>query len=292
MSKNSLRLITKATIGGLFGILSLFGVAVIGKLRFENDVRIHVNELLSTTYRRSNDQFLQKEVTTLPTPVRQYFEHVLREGQPYIRTVHLRQSGKFRLGDSDPKWRSFTASQHFTTQPPGFVWVAKIDIFPLLPACVVDLFKRGEGLLRATLLGLIPVASAGPNPELNESELVRYLAEAVWFPTALLPTQGVKWEPIDEHSARATIENEDVTASLVFYFDEQNEVAQVTTERYRQEENDYATWTGYFREYEEHHGVRIPTEAEVKWELPEGDLPYWRAVIEDITYQTAQESLH
>nr|WP_228546386.1 DUF6544 family protein [Halegenticoccus tardaugens] len=121
---------------------------------------------------------------------------------------------------------------------------------------------------------------------MNEGELVRYLAEAVWFPTALLPSQGVEWKPIDDRSARATLEHGDVTASLVFHFDDEHRITRVTTERYRQEDDTYAPWTGYFREYEEQHGILIPTEAEVEWNLPEGDLPYWRATIEEITYRT------
>lgn len=62
---------------------------------------------------------------------------------------------------------------------------------------VIDLYEQSEGILRARLLGVIPVASIGPNPEMNEGELVRYPAEAVWYPTALLPSQGVEWSTIE-----------------------------------------------------------------------------------------------
>lgn len=83
---------------------------------------------------------------------------------------------------------------------------------------------------------------------MNENELVRYLAEAVWFPTALLPTHGVEWEAIDDRSARAILGHRGVTASLVFWFDDRNEVERVTTERYRQEADSSTPWTRYFRE--------------------------------------------
>lgn len=275
----------KILYGGLLVALGLVGVAVTGKRRFDNTVHAHIDELLSDVEQGTTQYYTQEEVAHLPAPVRAYFEEVLTEEQPVIQGVRLHQCGEFRLGGANASWRALTATQHFTTQPPGFIWNATIDVFPLLSARVIDLYKRGEGILRARLLGVVPVASAGPNRELNEGELVRYLAEAVWFPTALLPSQGITWEPIDDRSARATLEHADVTASLVFHFNEEHRITHVTTERYRQEDDTYAPWTGYFREYEDRHGIQIPTAAEVEWNLPEGDLPYWRATIEEITYR-------
>jgi hypothetical protein len=42
-------------------------------------------------------------------------------------------------------------------------------------------------------------------PEPAQVELMRYLAKAVWYPTALLPRQGVRWDLIDEATARASL---------------------------------------------------------------------------------------
>lgn len=272
--------------GGLLAVFCLVGIAVIGKRRFEDAVGTHVDELLADAGEGSTRRYTRKETADLPEPVGRYFDGVLADGQPIVRTTRLRQRGEFRLGGADAGWRPLAATQYVTTQPPGFVWDATIDVFPLLPVRVIDLYKRGEGILRARLLGVVPVASEGPSPEMNEGELVRYLAEAVWFPTALLPSQGVEWDAIDDRSARATLEHGGVTASLVFHFDDQDRIVRVTADRYRQEDDSYVPWTGYFREYEERHGVQIPTAAEVEWGLPERELPYWRATIEEITYRT------
>jgi hypothetical protein len=126
---------------------------------------------------------------------------------------------------------------------------------------------------------------------MNESELVRYLAECVWLPTALLPAAGVEWEAIDDATARATIRDGDTTASLIFHFDDGGLVERVhTDERYRQETDDYAPWTGSFGDYQRHNGVLVPTEAEVAWDPPAGDGPYWRARIEAVDYGVAATS--
>lgn len=149
---------------------------------------------------------------------------------------------------------------------PGFVWDADIEVFPRVSVRVVDAYEFGDGSLRAMLLSTLSVAEAEPSPAMNESELQRYLGEAVWFPTALLPSADVEWDSIDDQSARATIEDQGNRASLVFHFDDEGLVKQVTSqERYRQETDDFVPWTGYFEDYEWHDGMRIPTTAAVEW---------------------------
>ena len=86
---------------------------------------------------------------------------------------------------------------------------------------------------------------------------------------------------------KTTLKHRERVASLRFHFNSQNEVERVTTERYRQEDDDYAPWTGYFSTYEKQQRMRIPTDAKVQWNLSDGDLSYWRASIEDIDYQSA-----
>lgn len=39
--------------------------------------------------------------------------------------------------------------------------------------------------------------------EVAQGELMRFFAEAAWYPTALLPSQGVRWQAVDDTSARA-----------------------------------------------------------------------------------------
>lgn len=217
-----------------------------------------------------------------PAVVQRYFETVLEPGRPYVRTVRADQRGTFRLGGPESGAVPLRATQHYTVEPPGFVWDATIDVFGHLPARVVDAYLDGEGFLRGKFLWTIPVVDVPASPEMDEGELLRYLVEAVWFPTALLPTEGVWWEAIDERSARATIRDGDTTASAVFHFDDAGYVERVTAERYRQDAEDYAAWTGTFRDYAERDGLVVPTAAEVAWEE---EPPYWRAEITAIDYR-------
>lgn len=278
-----------ATVATLLSI----GLAILGyaRGRFSTRVRTWVDEVHASARVPVDRRYSSDDVGDVPAPVRRYFDRVLEEGQPYVVHGRLRQHGELRLGGADAAWVPLRATQHVGTDPPGFVWDATVVVASLFPVRVFDAYRRGDGRLRARLLGAIPVASAGPSVEMNRGELVRYLAEGVWFPTALLPSAGVEWEAIDDGSARATLEDHDVTASVVFHFDEHDEIARVTTVRYRQETDEYLPWVGSFGEYEDHDGVRVPTEAAVAWSMPAGEVPYWRATIDEITYRPARSNL-
>jgi hypothetical protein len=225
----------------------------------------------------------------LPAPIRRYLAHVLRDERPYVQAVRIEQHGTFRSEGTASPWSAFTATQHVTTRPPGFVWDATIDLFPWIPVRVVDAYREGEGLLCAKLGGILTVAHPEPGPDLDEGELMRYLAEAPLYPTALLPGMGVAWTPIDDQSARATLTHRGTTASLVFHVNDRDEVERVTGKRpflKNDGTSERRPWKGTWHNYEEHHGLCVPTDGEVAWIHPHGEVSYWRGHIDSLDYRT------
>mgnify|MGYP006285032349 FL=1 len=230
----------------------------------------------------------------LPEPVQQYFETAF-SGDPHRpRSVRIEQEGTLRVGGPESSWKPFTATHHATVHSPGFVWNATVKFAPFVSVRVRDAFVGGEGSARVALFGALPLGSETGSPELNEAALQRYLAEAVWYPTALRPENGVSWEGIDEQTARATLEAGKTTASLTFHFStadgdgDETVVERVHTERrYRAVGDGFepTPWTGLWREYEERDGRRVPTEGEVVWHLDEGDLHAWRGRVSEVEYR-------
>ena len=274
----------------LLGLLVAVGLlaaaaVLLARRQFDRRIRGLEDDLLAGEGTDDPGGLDPADVEDCLAPVRRYFETVLRPGQPMVETVRIEQRGAFRLGGPDGDWHSLLAIQHCRRDPPGFVWDARIQLAPLLSARVLDCYVGGAGRLRARLGGVVPVASAGPDPEMDEGELLRYLAEAVWYPTALLPAAGVEWEPIDQDSARARIAEGDAAATLIFHFDEDGLVEQVTGTRYRQESDDRAPWVGYFEDYGERNGRQVPLAGRVAWDLPDGESSYWRARIESIDHR-------
>jgi hypothetical protein len=275
-------------LGGI--IIGLVVIVFLSESTLDHAITGRVDELLANAIPQFDRVFRKDDLEGLPKPVQSYLTNALAEGQPYVTSVRLKQSGEFRLGDTTTPWKPFSAFQNFTVNSPGFIWDATIEMIPLVPVRVVDMYKEGEGTLEAKILSAIPVVDAEPSPEMNSGELMRYLAETVWFPSALLPGEGVEWLPIDENSARATLNHNGTTVSLVFYFNNQNEVEHVFAEsRFREVEGTFepTPWTGHFRNYQVRNGMLIPIDGEVAWNLPGGDLIYWRGHLEEIEYQLA-----
>ena len=64
-------------------------------------------------------------------------------------------------------------------------------------------------------------------PEVAEGELMRYFAEAAGYPTALLPSQGVRWQAIDARQAGATLTDGTLSLTLTFTFGEDGLISRV-----------------------------------------------------------------
>ena len=68
------------------------------------------------------------------------------------------------------------------------MWNARVEVAPLLHVRVCDALVEGRGSGHVSLLSAFTVSSDSGTPEMNAGSLHRYLAEAVWYPVALLPS--------------------------------------------------------------------------------------------------------
>jgi hypothetical protein len=282
-----------AIIGVL--IIVSFGLATIyGRYRWQSNTDKLRAELASGQQIIKPKIYDQKELEGLPVPVQRFFRTVLKDGQAIVASVTLSQQGLFNMSETEDKWSPFTATQFVTTQRLGFDWDARIQMTPGVNAFVHDTYLLGKGSLHASLLGLFTVAKIHSTPEANQGELLRFFAEATWYPTALLPSQGVCWEAIDDTSARATLTDDSTssstgatTVSLVFQFNAEGTIATMRAEARYRDKLTAMPWCGRFWEYSVRNGMLIPLEGEVGWEYPEGIRLYFKGRITDINYEFA-----
>jgi hypothetical protein len=229
----------------------------------------------------------RKELEGLPAQVQRFFRTVIKDGQAIVASIELSQQGMFNLSETEAKWSPFTATQLVITQRPGFDWDARIQMAPGVNVFVHDTYLLGEGNLHASLLGLFTLAKMHDTPELNQGELLRFFAEAAWYPTAFLPSQGVRWEAIDDTSARGTLTDGATTVSLVFQFNPEGAIATIRAEARYRDKLTAMPWSGRFWEYSVCDGMLIPLRGEVGWEHPEGTRLYYKGLITDINFYFA-----
>ncbi len=225
------------------------------------------------------------DVPGVPGCVARYLAFALGSDQRPIRRAHLRFAGTFAAKPN--AWAPFTAEQRIVPVPPEFVWDARIRMMSVLPVRVRDSYLGGEGAMRATVAGVFTLADQHGTPEMAAASLQRFLAEAVWVPTALLPRDGLSWSAVDDSTARVTIADRGITVSLDMTFGSRGEIVGTSGLRYRDVKGAPlpTRWVGEHRDYQRMDGMMIPTSGEVAWVLPdEGRTPYWRGRLVEVQF--------
>jgi hypothetical protein len=125
---------------------------------------------------------------------------------------------------------------------------------------------------------------------MSSGALHRYLAEAVWYPTALLPRANLVWTPRDDARAVATLTDAGTTVSLEFRFDEAGQVAAVFAEgRWGAFGGTYVKlpWVGRFGEYRRMDGMLVLTRGEAEWCWSGEWTTVWEGRITSAAYELA-----
>jgi hypothetical protein len=114
--------------------------------------------------------------------------------------AEIDMTGQIGFGSKDaPDYRDMRARQ-ILAPPHGLVWKLRTG-----PISGSDGALPDRSWTRFWLLGLLPVVRAG-DADHHRSAFGRVVAEAAfWTPACLLPGEHVRWEPLDEDSARAIV---------------------------------------------------------------------------------------
>ena len=274
-------------------VVAAVGLSAYGSKRWNSSARALTSRLEAT---RIGDQaqspfpkrYDARELEGMPAPVQRYFRAVLKDGQPIVTAATLNIAGTFNLSPTGEQWKPFTSHQRVITRRPGFLWDAQISMLPGVAVRVIDSYIAGEGLLHATIQGLFTVADARGGGELARGEFMRFFAEAPWYPTALLPSQGVRWEAVDDASANATIVDGPITLTLLFRFNDSGLIDSFRAESRGAgvgNEMVMLPWEGRWSNYQVRDGMTVPFTGEVAWIRPEGPKPYFVGTVTSLTYQ-------
>ncbi len=237
-----------------------------------------IKNMFENTDVKNVEKITDADIQHLPNVVQRYLKHSNVIGKEKIKTVRLKQHGGFRLKPED-KFKTMKAEQYVNTETREFYWRGKVGIIT-----AHDKFIAGKGNMTVKLLGLIKVAEMEGN-KVDQGELLRFLAEGVWFPTIFVE-DFILWEPVDDSTAKASIEINDVSVSALFHFNEKSEIARITAKRYMEKHGKFTLedWEIINREYKTVNGMLIPSKSEVIWNLKEGAFLWYKPEILEIEY--------
>ena len=280
-------------INGL--VLALVAIAAVmvalvafGTVRWADSTKLLVLRLEGARMPAITSRYDAHELDSLPAPVERYFRAVLTDGQPIVSAVTVEHTGTFNLKQPGEQWKPFTSRQRVVTRRPGFVWNARIAVVPGLNVFVHDAYVDGEGILNPAILGLLSLADPVEAGVLAQGEFVRFFAETAWYPTALLPSQGVHWDAVDDRSAKATLADGKVSVTMLVKFNGADLIESVRVEARAAMVGKAVVmmpWEGRMSNYQMRNGMLIPLTCEAAWLRPEGRAPYWRGTISSMTYE-------
>lgn len=261
--------------------LSLFGfliiLCIIGKTITVIQFNRELKKLFSQSLNNSNKKFDYLQLLNLPEPVQRYFKNVMSEGTSYISCARLTHDGVFKTG-LEKEWTKIEGEQYFITSKPGFIWKGTTALFTARDMYIVD-----KGRLIVSLFSILKIVDSR-GPETDQGELLRWLAESVWFPTNLLPNENLSWSKIDDNRAELNFHYHHLQLSYIVTFSKSGEIKELETKRYMTK-TELETWIVKLANYKKMNGIRIPTQAEVMWRLPKGDYPYARFNVKQLEYE-------
>ncbi len=268
-----------AVVAGAAGALCL---AALGRSRWAASTNVLMDALEATRRHGLALRYDPRELEGLPAPVQRYFRAVLLDGQPIITGATIALTGRFNLSATSERWTNFSSVQRAVTSRPGFVWDGRISLAPGVAMHVCDAYIGGVGILKPSLMGLYALGDVHGGGEFARGELMRYFAEAAWYPTALLPSQGVRWEAVDDHTATATLSDRELSVTMRVGFNAAGLIESAHFDaRGAMVGNRLVPtpWEGRWSNYQEHGGIRVPMTGEAAWLPAAGRRPYFRGSV-------------
>ncbi len=258
----------------LLGLLVI--TFIVGKINLSFQFNREVKKLFLLSKQIPGKIFHHQQLSALPEPVQRYFRHVLNDKQPFISYVRITHTGKFKP-DLNKNWINIKGEQYATTEKPGFIWKGTTTMF-----IARDMYIADKGRLVVSLLSLYNIVDA-KGKQYNQGELLRWLGESILYPTNLLPSERLRWIPIDFQTAKLMFNYNDLYLSFILTFNEIGEITQMETKRYMDEKK-LETWIIKPTNYKKVNGVIVPFDFEVLWRLEKGDFSYAKFTIQKIEY--------
>lgn len=227
------------------------------------------------------------DIKDLPEVVQRYLHYTCVVGRETVSTVRLKYTAAMRLSPNGP-WKSLEAVEYYGVPRPGFVWLGRASVMPLLSVTARDSYVNNRGRMTVKMLSAFTLADSRGS-EMDYSGLVRYLNEMMWFPTGFL-NKNIVWEAIDCSSARVTITDGGISASAVLCFDERGAITNFIGERFHNVNGKLTrdTWTTPITGYSDFDGMRLPARGEATWKMASGDFCYFRLKLSDIQYNVPE----
>lgn len=196
------------------------------------------------------------------------------------RVVRLTQWGDMWLKPGS-RPLAFSAEQTMSLVEVGFLWRAWLRVAGLSMQ-VIDYMVGGKAGLEGRLLGSLPMVQMTDTDAMFRGEAMRYLAELMWNPDAILLNRHLTWRVLNARTLAVATGEGARRCEVRLILNEAGDLIKAETDdRPRQAGRVVVNcpWFGRACAYRTIGGRRIPTVAEAGWLLDGVEFTYWRGHI-------------
>jgi len=163
-----------------------------------------------------------------------------------------------------------------------------------LPVDVLHQLIDGRATMRGLALFMVPVVDAA-GPQMDQAETVTLFNDLCLFVPSALLTAPVQWEPVDEHTVRATYSNAGHTITALLIFDEAGDLVDFVSDDRSMASGDGRTfipmrWSTPVGEFTQRSGRRQLLQGEARWHAPGGDFSYIEMRVDGLEIQPVSSS--
>ncbi|MBK7104610.1 MAG: hypothetical protein IPH62_04945 [Ignavibacteriae bacterium] len=257
-----------------------------GKVYTKYTINSEIDELRSSVNFKNKKIFYFSQIENQPKLIKKYFKTVIDDSSQIPNFITLNQSGEIKT-EENSNWLKIKSAEYFTTQKPNLLLDAEIGNSKFFWIEIVDSYLKSKG---NTLIKINSSVTIGDSwgIEIDKSNLFKYLSEAVYFPSSLLPSENLIWNILDSNIAEIKFTNSKTSVVAKLFFSENETINKIETlDKFRPMNDNYkeSLFTIYFSDYKKYNSFLIPTYCEVEWELEKGKFKFGKFKIDNIKYE-------
>lgn len=228
----------------------------------------------------------EQEIQALPGPLARYLRHSGVIGRKRISSVRLWHSGQFKPGADQP-WMPITGEYAITTRKPSFSWYGKVRMAPGVSVVAFDSYFDGEGRMLVKAMSAFTIAD-DQSHEVDVSAFGRCIAELALAPTFFLDKTFVSCSESGRDQLKCHVADGHFATDADLLVNPDGSLAKIVVQRYYDRKGGLATlerFTGLAAKPKDFAGLRLPSQFDGTWNLPEGDLHYVSFRIDRVEYE-------